>query len=1113
MLEPNSTAPQSGPSRPASTPWLPTRGTALKIVLWYAATGALWIFFSGRVLHALVHDEAREVLFENAKGWLFVAVTAGLLGWYLNRNFREIRRSARALQEHDARLRLIGDSLPDSYVYQYAPAPDGRPHFNYISAGVERVHGLKQPDVLRDAAALFAQIDPAQISAYQAAEAASARNLSVFEIDLSYRCAAGRARILHVHSKPERDAAGRVRWNGFVTDITERKQAEKSRLEISERYRSLFDNMLNGFAHCEMIFDDDGRPADFVYLDTNPAFETLTGLKNVVGKKVSEIIPGIREADPKLFEIYGRVARTGRPERFETWVEALKNWFEIAVYSPEQGRFVAIFDVITERKKIMAALRETNERLKKVLDVETVGVMFWELPAGVMIDANEAFLKLMGYSRREVANRELTWEKLTLPDFLETSRAEMGKFEATGRIGPYEKQYRRKDGTALWLLFAGSRLDAGTAVEFCVDVTERKKAEQALLQSEEQFRAMFETASVGMAQADPATGRLLRVNQKLCAVTGYPAAELLQKSVREITHPDDRDHDWNLFQSVIRGERSDYHTEKRYVRKDGSAAWVNINMTLIRDAGGRPLRTMAVIEDISERKRAEEMLELESAALNAAANAIVITDRRGNIEWTNPAFTKMTGYTLAEAAGKNPRLLKSGAHPPEFYQNLWETVSAGKIWHGEITNCRKDGTDYQEEMTITPLRDDAGGIRHFIAIKQDITARKRIEEQFRQAQKMEAVGRLAGGVAHDFNNNLLVIFGYCGMIIGRLPEDDPTRHDLLEIQKAAERAAGLTRQLLAFSRRQMLTPSVLDLNAVIGNTEKMLRRLIGEDIELVTRLAPDLRHIKADTGNMEQVLMNLAVNARDAMPKGGRITLATGNVTVDEAAAAAVPDARAGEFIRLTVSDTGDGMTKEVLARIFEPFFTTKGTKGTGLGLSVIYGIVQQHEGWITVASETGKGTAFEIYLPAHIAAGDKADGAGEKADAAPRGHGERILILEDEPALCRLAERFIKNAGYGVTAVESAAAAGAAFEQAGGQFDLLFTDVVLPDGNGFDLAGEFGARNPAMKILVTSGYTDDRSRWGDTQARNFHYLQKPYTPDRLLKLVREILDEKKPAA
>ena len=529
-------------------------------------------------------------------------------------------------------------------------------------------------------------------------------------------------------------------------------------------------------------------------------------------------------------------------------------------------------------------------------------------------------------------------------------------------------------------------------------------------------------------------------------------------------------------------------------------------------SGGKPAGRMWIVRDITERKRAEAEMQRLAMAVEQAAETIVITDLQGTILYANPAFEKSTGYTRQEALGQNPRILKSGKQDAAFYKQMWGTLTRGDVWQGHFSNKHKGGALYEEEATISPVRDSSGTITNYVAIKLDVSRERQLEEQVQQAQKMESVGRLAGGVAHDFNNLLQSILGFAELLRAELPPGTRQHDDVQEIQNAAERAARLTRQLLAFSRRQMIIPTALDLNDLVSNMHKMLHRLLGEDIQLVTDLTSDLQRVKADSGQIEQIIMNLVINARDAMPHGGRITITTANVTLTPEDIQFHVGARTGHFVRLIVSDTGTGIEPEVLPHIFEPFFSTKGPgKGTGLGLSVIYGIAQQHNGWVNVYSEVGHGSAFKLYLPA-FSGTDEAVPSPRPPPAPPRGHGERILLIEDEPEIRRLAERVLIAAGYAVVTAATANEGCTIFAKEDGCFDLVFSDVVLPDQNGIAIAEQFLEKKPSLAVLLCSGYTDDRSRWHAIAEKKYNFLQKPYPVLELLQTVHTILDARPPS-
>ncbi|MHB1862863.1 MAG: PAS domain S-box protein [Gemmatimonadaceae bacterium] len=506
------------------------------------------------------------------------------------------------------------------------------------------------------------------------------------------------------------------------------------------------------------------------------------------------------------------------------------------------------------------------------------------------------------------------------------------------------------------------------------------------------------------------------------------------------------------------------------------------------------------------RNRAEGVLRLRGAALNAVADAIFITDREGTVHWVNAAFTALTGYTDHEAVGRTPGdLIKSGVQDAAFYQGMWGTILAGETWRGDLTNRRKDGSQCVVELAITPVKNAAGAITHFVAIEHDLTQRRLLEAQFLQAQKMESVGRLAGGIAHDFNNLLTVINGTADLAAPQLPEAHPLADDLRTIREAGDRAAALTRQLLAFSRNQVMRLEIVNLNELAVGMRGMLQRLIGEDIEIVVVTAAELGNVRADPGQMEQVIVNLVVNARDAMPTGGRLAIETQNVDLDASFAAMRPSVRPGRHVMLAVSDTGVGMDQATLDRVFEPFFTTKERgKGTGLGLSTVYGIVKQNGGSIWVYSEPGAGTAFKIYLPR---VDEVAEPVRPVAQVGRVGGAETILVVEDELALRQLAERVLKAAGYSVLTAENGDVALSVLAHHDGPVHLMVTDVVLPGISGRDLAQRVAVAHPAVRVLYTSGYTDDTMLRHGIIESTTRFVAKPYSVAQLRQAVRDALD------
>jgi len=602
------------------------------------------------------------------------------------------------------------------------------------------------------------------------------------------------------------------------------------------------------------------------------------------------------------------------------------------------------------------------------------------------------------------------------------------------------------------------------------------------------------------------------INPFTSRILGYPIERWVNQplSWMEDIHPDDRERVRGEIESAVRtGEVQ--RANGRLMTARGEVISTTGTLTPVVGEDGRVQAIRGVLIDITEQRRALEHCEFMKSVLESAASPILIADREGVISWVNDGFTKLTGYTREEMIGKNPRLLKSGNHGAEFYRGLWERLLAGGVWHGEIVNRRKDGSLYTEEQTITPVRGADGRVSHFVAIKQDVTDRKRLEAQLHQSQKMEAIGQLAGGVAHDFNNLLLVMNGYCEMVLGKLPEDHPQRGDLLQVLKAGARAKDLTRQLLAFSRRQVLDPRVLDLNEAVLGMEKMLVRLRPEHTRVVSNLAPDLGRILADRGQVEQVVMNLVVNARDAMPDGGQVTLETRNAEIDAAYAREHPGATAGRYVLLTVADNGSGMPPEVLLHIFEPFFTTKRAgKGTGLGLSTVYGIVRQSGGTIEVSSEVGRGTRFHVFLPR--AETPDLPIALEEVSASFLGRGS-VLLVEDEPEVRSVVRRFLEVYGYDVTEAVDGQEGLEIAERFPRRFDLLLSDIVMPRLGGKALATRLGAAHPDLRVVLMTGYTDDAGlRQGDLPD-GWLLLQKPFTSRVLAERLHDALRPRVPYA
>jgi PAS domain S-box-containing protein len=839
---------------PARTP---TRRQALAAGAWYFAIAAAWMVLFEKLRDEWVLDPRWGHALESAGDWVLVGTTAVALAVALDRYFAASRRSGERLHESERRLLALGDNLPDSYVFQYVRDRQGIPAFTYVSAGIERVHGVSPADAMRDIGASLGTLSPEGMRVYLEAEAQSARTMSDFDCEVEYRGPSGDLRTLQVRGRPRRDADGLTHWDGIAVDITEHRRAAD---QLREREAQLQLFVSHSPAAIAML----DRDLRYLVVSERWGAEYKIEVRNLLGRSHYEVFPDV-------------------PER----------WKDV--------------------------------------------------------------------------------HRRCLNGSIERSDAE---------------EFPRADGTVDWVRWEcrpwyDVRGEVGGLIIFSEVVTERKRAEEAVRASEAQFRAIFEGTSIGVAQAHPTTRRLLRVNRKMREITGYSEEELLTMRIADFVHPDDRAQDDRLFARLLSGETNNARIEKRYVRKDGSIAWANANVTLLRDASGAPLSTIAAIEDI--------------------------------------------------------------------------------------------------------------------------TARKELEAQYQQAQKMEAIGQLAGGVAHDFNNILTSVLmqvelGHEGDLAG-------AREALEQIRSDGARAADLTRQLLLFSRRQVMQSRDVDVNDVVAKLARMLRRIIGEDVSLKLDLRPGALVAHADAGMLEQVLLNLSVNARDAMPGGGSLTISTERARADAALVRGRPEAREGSrYLVISVADTGDGIPPGVLPHIFEPFFTTKEAgKGTGLGLATVFGIVKQHGGFIDVDTEAGRGATFRVYLP-EVSVVSFA--AAEAPRPKPRGGTETILLAEDEEMVRRATRTVLARLGYTVLEASTGAEALTVWREHQRDVSLLVTDIVMPGGmTGCELAEHLLADKPGLKVIYTSGYNADTAGRELKLRAGENYVQKPIRPAELLEVVRATLD------
>ncbi len=649
-------------------------------------------------------------------------------------------------------------------------------------------------------------------------------------------------------------------------------------------------------------------------------------------------------------------------------------------------------------------------------------------------------------------------------------------------------------------------------ISMALDVTEQKKSQTALFESENQFRRIFEDSPVGIGLVG-LDARLIMANPRFCEFIGYSAVELKGKSFVDLTHPEDVHLDLDNLRRLTDGEIPRYEMEKRYIRKDGRVVWGRLMVTLVRDTAGNPLFGLGMVEDATANRKAAEIHSQLTAILQQTTDAVIGADLDGKIFGWNRGAEAMLGYRLEEIVGKSTYLLV----PPEHRQELERLrILASGEENGsnyETVMLKKNGKLIEVSISVSTLKDPKGKIVGISAIARDITERKKDEasirkheEQMRLAQKMEAVGRLASGVAHDFNNLLNVIMGNAEFLIEDRENKIIHSEEVAEIKNAVWRGADLTKQLLVFGKNQVAKPRPVNLNDLCVEMNKMLKRLVDATIKPSFIQDKHLKPILIDPGQMQQVILNLVINARDAMPRGGHLIIETKNVAAADLDREKRPTLVAGNYVRLHVTDTGTGMSAETQKHLFEPFFTTKAEKGTGLGLATVYSIVKQWKGQIFLNSTLGRGTTFSLYFPA-LAENRIAVDLPEPTGSIPRGV-ETVLLAEDDALGRKVLVRILEKYGYRVLEAESGQAALQKAKDESGPIHLLLTDAIMFEMNGRELADELVKTHPGTKIVFISGYSQETLSDQGILRMGIHLIPKPFEIEELMREIRKALDE-----
>jgi PAS domain S-box-containing protein len=762
------------------------------------------------------------------------------------------------------------------------------------------------------------------------------------------------------------------------------------------------------------------------------------------------------------------------------------------------------------RNHAQESMRTAHARLRRLVDANIFGVAI-ATPSGGVIEANDYYLETIGYTREEFERGVVDWRAITPPEWISADERAIAELRERGTCTPYEKEYLRRDGTRVTVFLSDAMLPGPEEqiAALVLDITERKRAEQALRRSEANLRKSQETAKLGSWIYGPAD-RLSWSDEMYRLFGVAPTFDLTVASFIDLIHPDDREAMRAWIAACEAGEKPG-ELEFRTLTPSGAVRYICGNGELFYDATGKPLYMSGTAQDITERKLAEQALQDSEhkfrMIIENSRDVIFTLDADGHFLFISPAIHYLVGHEPSALIGHPFQAIVHPDHAEACVQAMRRIIEKGTPSPGFEYRVRHvDGQYRWHTANGAAVHDAAGNLIHFQGVARDITERRKLEEQLRQSQKMESVGRLAGGVAHDYNNMLSVILGYTEIALSKTAADDPLHADLQEIQHAATRSADITRQLLAFARRQTIAPEVLDLNADVEKLLKMLRRLIGEDIDLAWLPGAGLWSVRMDPSQLNQVLANLCVNARDAIADVGKITIETRNVRFDEAYCANHPGFSPGNFVQLAVSDNGSGMDKEIQAHLFEPFFTTKGIgRGTGLGLATVYGIVKQNEGFINVYSEPGKGSTFRIYLPRH--AGPAAEAPKATDSHTPKGRGETVLVVEDEEAILKLTKKILERLGYLVLAAGTPAEAIEISGQPGIHIHLLITDVVMPGMNGRELADRLRQMHPGLKYLFMSGYTANAIAHHGVLDSGVLFIQKPFSASDLARKVRQSLD------
>jgi two-component system, cell cycle sensor histidine kinase and response regulator CckA len=896
-----------------------------------------------------------------------------------------------------------------------------------------------------------------------------------------------------------------------IADLEKERNQLKESLQINEeRFNKIFRASSNLIAITTI---KDGR-----IIDLNEASAALGGFKR------EDLIGTLSKdhnlwADAKQREmVVQKLQEEGRVHNLEIGFLAENGEIRKTLFSADPITFddepclLGVSVDITEREKQADALRKSEEKYRMLVENSLQGVAI--IQDSRYAFCNSSYAGMTGYTVAELLSmsRDRMGEMVHPDDRMEVWRRHDDRASGKQAESRYEYRGIKKDGTLFWVEVYASVVEYNgkPATQLVsLDITEHKQAESALRQSEERFRLIADTIDEIFWIYDVEKEVTTYLSPAFDRIWGIPSTRVVDipRPYMDSIHPDDVGRFISSDAPIQAGQL--YEFEYRIIRPDGAIRSLWNRGFPVSDQTGKIRQYVGVGMDVTERRQAEEALKESREYLNQIINCIgdpiCVKDREHKLVLVNNAFCSFFGIQPEDLLGKT----RADSLPEELFKIIWkdeeEVFATGKEKLSEESLALWPGSP-RITMTKKSLLTDKNGNQQIIGVMRDITQYKQLEAQFLQAQKMEAIGVLAGGVAHDFNNLLNVINGYSELVLDDLAEDNPIRKDLEQIRDAGKRAADLTSQLLAFGRKQILQPEILNINNVIVQMSSMLRRLIGEDINFISIAEPNLRLVNADPGQIQQIIMNLAVNARDAMPQGGKLTIETCNIDLDEDYAQRHTAIKAGPHVMLAITDNGMGMDAATQSHLFEPFFTTKQKgKGTGLGLSTVYGIVKQSNGSLWVYSELGKGTTFKIYFP-EVTSAPASRIESDRTEPKESG-SETVLVVEDEPSVRALACRVLRDRGYNVLEAADGPEALNIAREYKDVIHLILTDVIMPGISGNILVARVKNIRPGIKALYVSGYTDNAIVHHGILDSNLAFLQKPFTTDGLARKVREVIN------